>query len=149
MDLDVYIDGACSGNPGPAGIGGVFYKDGKPIKEFSKPIGEATNNIAEYRALIYALEQAKKLKVKRLKIFTDSQLMCSQLLGKYKVKNENLKPLFDEAQKLANVFGAVSIKHVPREQNKEADRLAVASLKTKDQKQAKAVASAFKAVDSE
>ena len=149
LELTVYTDGACSGNPGPAGVGGVFYDGDKEIASFSEAIGDATNNIAEYSALIYALRKAKELKAVSLKILTDSKLMQQQLIGQYKVKNDQLKMLFEEAQKLARQFENVSIQYVPREQNKEADALATGAIKKKKSGQMKVVASAFKNVGEE
>lgn len=139
-ELEIYIDGACSGNPGLAGIGVLIKKDQKVIKEISKPIGEATNNIAEYSALIYALQEAAVLQAKDIRIYTDSELVFNQVNGQYKVKNQNLKFLFDQVQLLIKGFERVEIKHVLREKNKDADQLATSSLKTK---QAKMVASLF------
>ncbi len=139
-ELEIYVDGACSGNPGLAGIGILIKKDQKVIKEISKPIGEATNNIAEYSALIYALQEAAILQAKDIRIYTDSELVFNQVNGQYKVKNQNLKFLFDQVQLLIKGFERVEIKHVLREKNKDADQLATSSLK---KKQAKMVASLF------
>ena len=140
--LDIHTDGACSGNPGAAGIGVVIRRDGQVIKEISQYIGEATNNIAEYTALIVALKEAAALKAKELNIFADSELMCKQVRGEYKLKNETLKLLFEEVKKLAASFKSINLQHVPREQNKEADKLAVAAIKK--HQQAHVVAPAFK-----
>ena len=140
--FEINVDGACSGNPGPAGVGVVIRKDNKIIKEISQYIGEATNNIAEYTALIIALEEAKKLKASDLNIFTDSELMYKQIRGEYKLKNEKLKPLFDQVQKLAAGFKSIKLNHVLREKNKDADKLAVDAIKK--HQQAHAVAPAFK-----
>lgn len=137
--LEIFVDGACSGNPGPAAIGVVLKEGGETIKEVSKTIGNATNNIAEYAALVYALQEALVLKAERVKVFTDSELVFSQLNGSYKVKNEHLRFLFDQVQHLKRGFQDVAITHIPREQNKEADRLATTALK----KQAKTVAPLF------
>ena len=139
--LEIFTDGACSGNPGEAGIGIVINRDGKTIKKISKAIGEATNNIAEYSALIYALQEAAALKAKKLKIFTDSELLVRQVTGTYKVKNNKLKFLCDQVRLLMQGFNQVDLKHVRREQNKKADNLATRSLK---KKQAKMVAPLFK-----
>ena len=140
-DLEIYVDGASKGNPGRAGIGVVFQKDGKIIQEFCKDIGQATNNVAEYSALIFALTKAKELDAEKLSVYTDSELMFRQLTGKYKVKNEHLKPLFEQANELASSFERVEIQHVMREKNKDADRLANEALKSKP---AKTVAPVFK-----
>ena len=136
-ELEIFIDGASSGNPGEAAVGIVINENHKRIKEISQTIGHATNNVAEYSALIRALEEALKLEAKALKIFTDSALLFSQVTGRYKVKNEQLKVLFDQAQELAKKFDDVKIDHIPREKNHEADRLATQALK----KQAKMVTS--------
>lgn len=137
--LEIFVDGACSGNPGPAAIGVVLRQDGKTVKEVSQAIGDATNNIAEYSALVYALQEALVLKADRVKVFTDSELVFSQVNGSYKVKSEHLKFLFDQVQHLKRGFQHVTITHIPREQNKEADKLATTALK----KQAKTVAPLF------
>ena len=138
--LEIYTDGACSGNPGPAAVGVVIVQDGKKIKEISKVIGEATNNIAEYSALICALQEALLLKARQLVIFTDSELMHRQVIGQYKVKNQVIQLLFDQVGQLIGEFESVEINHVPREQNKDADRLATQALKNN---RIKMVASSF------
>jgi len=127
--LDIFTDGACSGNPGPAGIGFVITEQGRLLKECSQYIGEATNNIAEYTALIYALQEALILKADEVSVKSDSELMCRQLQGIYKVKNLNIKPLFDQVQHLIRGFRSFSIEHVLREHNKEADRLSKKAIK--------------------
>ena len=137
-DLEIFIDGACKGNPGEAAIGLVINKEGKKIKEVSKAIGEATNNVAEYTAMIYALQEALILKAQRIKIFTDSELLFKQVTGQYDVKSGVLQTLFDQVQHLAEGFAHVELKHIPREKNKEADQLASQALKAK--KQVKVVA---------
>jgi len=109
---EIFIDGACSGNPGEAGIGIVINHGGKTVKEISKVIGEATNNIAEYSALIYALQEATALKARKLKIFTDSELLFRQVTGVYKVKNDKLKFLYDQIQLLMKEFDHVDLNHV-------------------------------------
>ncbi|VAX36582.1 Ribonuclease HI [hydrothermal vent metagenome] len=133
QDLEIFTDGACSGNPGPAGIGVVINRDGKRLKEISRSIGEATNNIAEYSALICALQEALIFKANRLNVFMDSELICKQIAGSYKVKNEKLKPLFDQVKQLLRGFENVNIQHVLRAKNKEADKLATAAVKRKKQ----------------
>jgi len=146
FDLEIFVDGACKGNPGKAGIGVVMLKDDEKVGEISRAIGDATNNIAEYSALICALEQAKERNAKRIKIYTDSELVHNQVTGKYKVKNEKLIDLFNRSNELAKDFEYVEIKHVPREQNKDADKLASDSLKTK---QVKMVAPLFQSSEEE
>lgn len=141
--LEIFVDGACSGNPGPAGIGVVIKRGGKTVAEISKPIGEATNNIAEYSALVCALQEALVLKATRVKVSTDSQLMFYQLTGSYKVKDQKLKFLHNQVQQLKRGFTNVELVHVPREKNKEADKLAASSLNNINKKQAKMVATLF------
>ncbi len=122
--LDIYIDGASKGNPGPAAVGVVICCKGQVIKNISDYIGEATNNIAEYKALIYALEEALILKADILNIRTDSELLFKQINGDYKVKNENIKVLYDRAKHLISAFKEFSISHISRNLNKGADKLA-------------------------
>lgn len=123
--LEMYIDGASKGNPGPSGIGVVIYdKDGSALKGISKSIGKATNNVAEYTALIYALQEALILKSPKIKVWTDSELLCKQVKGVYTVRHSNLKPLFEQVKHLAKGFDSFEIQHIGRDKNKEADRLA-------------------------
>ena len=128
-DLTIYIDGACKGNPGPAGIGVVIKKNGETIKEISKSIGEGTNNIAEYSALIQALEEALEKKADSVQIYTDSELVYKQITGEYKVKHPNVSALHLKARLLMTRFKDIKITHVLREKNKQADKLATAALK--------------------
>ncbi len=122
--LLVWTDGGARGNPGPAGIGVVMTDpSGQLVDEIAEYIGEATNNQAEYRALIRALARARELGANDLEIHMDSELVVRQLNGQYKVKNANMKPLFGEAQGLLKGFARCTIKHVRREANAEADRL--------------------------
>lgn len=124
MTIDLYIDGGARGNPGPAGIGGVILNEkGEKIDEFKEYIGEATNNAAEYKALISGLKLAKKYAPCSVNVFTDSELVYFQMTGSYKVKHEAIKIYFAEAQSLLGSFNSVNFKHVPREQNKLADKL--------------------------
>jgi ribonuclease HI len=129
--FELYTDGACSGNPGPAGIGVVIRQDGIVLKTVSEPIGEATNNIAEYRAIIRGLRELKSLGAEEIRVRTDSQLVFFQLKGDYKVKHANMVPLHAEALELLKSFKKVEFKAVPREDNKEADQLATAALRKK------------------
>ena len=129
MKLEIFTDGACSGNPGPAGIGVVIKKDGAVIREISKPIGQATNNIAEYTALIYALQEALILKAEHVLVKADSELMCKQIAGTYAVKHANIIPLFEQVKHLSMGFKHFRLEHVRREGNKEADRLSRQGLK--------------------
>jgi ribonuclease HI len=119
----LYCDGASSGNPGESGIGAVLLLEGKTY-EISEYIGIATNNIAEYTALLKGLSRAKALEIERLKIFLDSELIVKQIQGSYKVKNENLKVLYQEALSRLKSFKAYTVSYIPREQNKRADSLA-------------------------
>jgi ribonuclease HI len=121
----IYIDGAARGNPGPAGIGVVILDENKQkVKDFSKYLGNTTNNIAEYNALVYALQEAHMLGVKDVVLHTDSELVSKQLKGEFRVKNNNIKPLFEQAMHLINGLERVEIKHIDRSLNKEADKLA-------------------------
>ena len=122
----IYIDGGARGNPGPAGIGVVILDAGrKKVREVYKYIGEATNNVAEYQALLACLKNAPKTKCSRLIVHSDSELMVRQLLGEYKVKDPNLKLMFQKVHRLlAKAPFEFEIKYVRREVNKEADQLA-------------------------
>ena len=120
----VYADGGSRNNPGPSALGVVVADDkGKILKEYSRYLGEATNNQAEYEAVIFALQKAKQLKIKNIELRTDSELIGKQPLGKYKIKNPDLQPLFIKAWNLRLDFEKVDIKIIPREQNKKADKL--------------------------
>lgn len=133
----IYIDGAARGNPGPAGIGVVIFDEKKKkIKDYNKYLGVATNNIAEYKALIYSLEEARTLGMQNLVLHMDSELVAKQLKGEFRVKNNKIKNLFDTAICLINGFQKIEIRHIDRSLNKEADRLAnkainLSGLKTK------------------
>ena len=125
MKAIINIDGASRGNPGPSAIGIIFrYDNGKTLSTISKAIGLGTNNQAEYRAIITALEQAKLRGYESIEVRSDSELLVKQLTGKYRVKSPGLIPLFDQTIKLRNEFNTFKIKHIPREQNREADDLA-------------------------
>lgn len=121
--LNIYTDGGARGNPGPAAIG-VVVKDGyNVIKHYSKYIGIATNNEAEYQALIFALQKVKELKPKELKCFLDSELVVKQLNHQYKIKEEKLIPFFIKVWNLTLDFEKVTFESIRREKNKEADKL--------------------------
>ena len=121
----IYSDGGARGNPGPAGIGAVLYDENKNLlAEISSYLGVATNNQAEYKALIAALKKAKVLGAKELDCFLDSELVVKQLKREYKVKNAELAPLFLEIHNLSLSFEKINYTHIRRELNKEADRLA-------------------------
>ena len=120
-----YIDGGARGNPGPAGFGvRVEEPDGTLIEEFAESIGVATNNIAEYRALVAALEWARRHGHDQLHVRSDSLLLVQQMVGNYKVKNAGLQPLYARARVLAHEIGHVTFEHVGRSLNEHADRLA-------------------------
>lgn len=118
----INTDGACSGNPGKMGVGAVIIKDGKVISEISEAIGEGTNNIAEYTAVIRALEEAKKIGVDEATIRSDSLLLISQLRGEYKVKAPHLRELRRKILKISEGM-TLHFEHVPREENSYADNL--------------------------
>ena len=119
------IDGGSRGNPGPASYG-VVIRDprGEIVARLKKYIGRTTNNVAEYYGLIAALDYAQSNSIKALRIESDSELMVKQMRGQYKVKSEDLKPLFERAKKMSATIASFRIDHVYREQNKEADVLA-------------------------
>lgn len=142
--MEIFTDGACRGNPGPAGIGVVISRNGRVIKRISKSIGPATNNLAEYTALIYALQEALVLKALEVKVSTDSELLYHQIKGRYKIKNEKLKILFDQVQHLIRGFKRIDFECIPREKNREADRLAIQAVKKIQKKQARVVAPTFR-----
>ena len=122
--ITAYFDGGARGNPGPAGYG-VYIVDalGNVLSEQHGSLGTATNNIAEYRGLIAALQWAVEHNASPFVVKGDSQLIIEQMRGNYKVKNEGLKPLYLQARMLVMQIGDVRFEHVPREQNKDADRL--------------------------
>ncbi|MBI2288723.1 MAG: ribonuclease HI family protein [Chloroflexi bacterium] len=121
----IFTDGASRGNPGPAAIGVVMTDEqGKLIAAVSQAIGTSTNNQAEYRAIIAALEKAIGLGVSQVEAYSDSELLVKQINGQYRVKNASLKSLYQQVKRLQNQFGVFTIAHIPREQNREADRLA-------------------------
>ena len=120
-----YIDGGARGNPGPAGFGvRIEQPDGTLVEEFHESIGTATNNVAEYRALIAALEWARSHGHREVHVKSDSLLLVQQMLGNYKVKNPGLQPLSAMARLLALEIGRVTFEHVGRALNAHADRLA-------------------------
>lgn len=122
--LVIFSDGGARGNPGPAGVGVVIYNEKREIiAQISKYIGKTTNNQAEYRALIYGLEKAKKLGGRELKCYLDSELVVKQLNREYRVKDRDLEPLFIKIHNLTLAFKSISFNHVRREKNKEADSL--------------------------
>ncbi len=129
--IRIYTDGASSGNPGPSGIGVIIEFDGRTI-EISRSIGKGTNNIAEYRALIAGLEKARKLSGgsrKDVEIFSDSELLVRQLNGIYKVRDLNLRKLWERVIELLRNFRSYRIIHISREENLRADELAKRAIK--------------------
>jgi len=139
MKYVIYTDGGSRGNPGPAGVGFVICSDkGEALKKHGEAIGQATNNEAEYQALILALKKIKalfgkdKMKTAQIEIRMDSELIVSQLNHKYKIEDAKLQPLFLQAWNLLTDFGQYNFVAIPREQNSEADRLVNQAL---DQKQ--------------
>jgi len=123
-EYTLYTDGGSRGNPGPAGIGFVINRGDERICHGGAFIGEATNNVAEYKALIWGLENAQQLHIEELIVHADSELLIKQLKGEYKVKNAGLRPLFLEALTQSKVFKSCKFVHVYREDNEEADALA-------------------------
>ena len=128
-EIEIYIDGASKGNPGPSGIGVVICNNGQTIKNISSYIGNTTNNVAEYTALIYALEEALILKAQALKVNTDSQLLYRQIKRIYKVKNPNIIGLYNQVLHLKSAFKEVNFSNIPREENRGADKLATQAIK--------------------
>ncbi|MCK9582102.1 MAG: ribonuclease HI family protein [Endomicrobiales bacterium] len=122
--LNIFVDGGARGNPGPAGIGVyICDRDKVAILSHKEYIGKATNNIAEYTALIRGLELAKKYLPCAVVVFTDSELICKQMIGVYRVKDTTLLELFKTAKTYTVKFQKFDICHIPREKNKEADKL--------------------------
>lgn len=125
MRFRAFIDGAARGNPGPAGAGCYVEADGDhPAEELFEPLGNQTNNVAEYSALILALTRAEELGVQDVEIRSDSKLLVEQVNGRYKVNAVHLKPMVFDAVRRAKAFRRFSLTHVRRELNKKADRLA-------------------------
>jgi ribonuclease HI len=119
----IHIDGAARGNPGPAAFAFIIQKEGSPSIEERGVLGVTTNNLAEYSALVRALERAAKLGAQRLIIHSDSELLVKQMNGAYRVKNPDLRVLYDRAKELIGQFDQVVIRHVRREHNSRADEL--------------------------
>lgn len=126
------FDGGSRGNPGPAGVGArLLTEDGVTLYELGEFIGQATNNVAEYTALLRGLKAALAWKASKLSIRTDSELVAKQLKGEYKIKSPELKPLYYEAVRMIEKLGAVKVFHVYREENKRCDALANAAMDKK------------------
>jgi len=127
--LTTYIDGASKGNPGKAAVGiAIYNNEGKLIKEISQGIGIATNNIAEYTALLFALQEGLILDCREITVYTDSELLCKQIKGEYKIKNDTLKLLHNLAMHMIGGYKTFTIEHINRESNKIADKLASQSV---------------------
>lgn len=127
--IEIYIDGASKGNPGPSGIGVVICQNSQVLKNISNYIGHSTNNLAEYTALIYALQEALILRAQSLKINTDSELLYRQIKKEYKVRNPSIFGLYSQVLYLMSAFKEVSINHISRKDNKGADKLATKAIK--------------------
>jgi ribonuclease HI len=126
----VYVDGASRGNPGPAAIAAIIQDEtGRPIASLAQRIGTATNNEAEYRAVIAALQKAVSLGVREVELKSDSELVVKQLNGSYRVKASALKPLYQQVKKLQSFVEKLAITHISRRQNTKADRLANKALR--------------------
>lgn len=121
----LYTDGASSGNPGPSGAGGVIYDEkGRLVDSYSTPLGVTTNNVAEYAALREGLDRLVRLGARKADIFLDSELVVRQISGLYRVKSPQLAPLLAQVRERLDRIPGHRVRHVPREENKEADRLA-------------------------
>lgn len=129
--LVIHTDGASRGNPGPAAIGATIKDErGRLIASISQRIGKTTNNQAEYRAVIVALERALKLGARQVQIYSDSQLIVRQINGQYRVKKPSLKSVYQQVKQLTSQLNDFTIEHIPREQNSEADKLTKRPLRT-------------------
>lgn len=128
-NMVIWVDGASRGNPGPAALGAVIQDGwGNTLARLSRRIGVTTNNQAEYRALIAALEKAVSLGARRVSVHSDSELVVRQVTGRYRVKNAELKPLFQKVKRLQAGLDGFSIRHIPRHRNAAADALTNAAL---------------------
>ncbi len=134
IKLEIYIDGASKGNPGPSAIGVVICKDGRTLKNISSYIGIATNNIAEYTALIYGLQEGLILNAEGVKVNSDSELLCRQLNKEYKVKSPHIQGLYKQVLHLSSAFKEFSVKHIRSEDNRGADKLANLAIKEEAKK---------------
>ena len=129
-EYTAFIDGASSGNPGSAGVGIVVYRGEEEVLRESKHIGHATNNVAEYTALLVLLRHAEKFKMKKLKVSTDSELLVKQIKGEYKIKNDVLRGLLVQIKELSSKID-FEIGHIGRDYNAVADKLAKTASKRK------------------
>ena len=129
--LVLHVDGGARGNPGPAAIGVVASApDGEVVAEIAERIGVATNNVAEYRALLRGLRLAAQLGAREIEVINDSELVAHQLNGRYKVKHPSMRPLYEQAKAALRDFEHVRIRSVPRAQNARADALVNRALDT-------------------
>jgi ribonuclease HI len=123
--FEVFVDGASRGNPGPSGAGVVVLDEGgRVVDEGARYLGERTNNQAEYEALILGLTKVREFRPRRVRIYSDSELLVRQMKGEFRVRNEALKPLFRKAAGLIDSLACVEFVRIPREENRRADRLA-------------------------
>ena len=128
----LYFDGASRKNPGPASFGGVIYNEsGEEFDTYYKFIGTATNNVAEYCGLLAGLHRARDLNIKELKVFGDSNLIIQQVTGKWKVKNDTLRAIYNQIKEVEPFFTVIIYQHVYRKDNKRADQLANIALDTR------------------
>jgi ribonuclease HI len=125
LRLLIHTDGAARGNPGPAGAGAILRDaaDGTVVAEIAEPLGHATNNVAEWTAVLLALEEAARLEATHVDLRMDSELVARQISGIYRVKHPDLKPIHAAAMELLRSFEGYTVGHIPRELNRDADRL--------------------------
>ena len=129
-NYDMYIDGASRGNPGPAAVGVLILNGAdRPVRQFGKYLGQTTNNVAEYLALIYGLQEALRLNVASIAVKTDSELLARQINGQYRVRDAQLRLFYDLAMELLRGFQRSTVEHIPRELNRQADRLAAEAIR--------------------
>lgn len=126
--VELFVDGAADLHSKTAGIGGVFYQYGNEIDTFSEYVDDATNNEAEYKALIRGLHMAKEMNIASINIFSDSQLIVNQVNGEFRVKHEKMIPLHAEATELLDDFDSWSLEYIPRDNNTVADKLCKAGM---------------------
>jgi len=126
----IHSDGVSRGNPGQAAIGAIIRDErGRLLASISQPIGRATNNQAEYRVIIAALEKVLALGARQVELNSDSELVVRQIKGQYRVRKEALRPLYQRVKELQSRLEGFTIKHIPRQQNREADKLANVALR--------------------
>ena len=122
--VTIHVDGAAKGNPGPAGIGVTIRDLERTVFEEGRYVGEMTNNMAEYRALVFGLEKALEYGARHVVVFSDSELVVRQMNGQYRVRSERLVSLYEQAQTLCRSLESFEIRYIPRAQNQRADALA-------------------------